>query len=143
MEKKWVYILGVLFLVIIRLVVLDTNYDEWLFDRGFDTAGNFIFSLKESELFNKFFGGYVIFVFVASIILYWGMHTDDASIGLQFLLLPIAYVPFSIVGKVLETAHFEVRMLWIHPLIILPFGYVYVAVWKILMWVFEKMRLIQ
>jgi hypothetical protein len=143
MQKKWAYILGVLFLVIIRLIVLETDYDEWLFDLGYDATGNFIYNLKSSDLFNKFFGGYVIFVFVFSVIMYWGMHVDDTSIGLQFLLLPIAYVPFSIVGKVLETAQFEVRMLWIHPLIILPFGYVYVAFWKTLIWLFEKLRLVQ
>lgn len=145
MSKRWAYILGVLFLLVIRFGVLDTNYDEWLYNIGYDGAGDFIFALKESDTFNKFFGGFVVPIFVFTVLAYWAMNVDndEEAISKQFLLLPLAFIPFSIIAKVLEHATFTPDMLFVHPLIILPFGYLYIGIWKVLIWIFVKCRLIE
>ncbi len=142
MNKKWAYFMAVLFLLVVRFGVLDTNYDEYLASWGYPNVSGFITMLKESAVFNTFVGSWSLVVFVVVVVCYWGVTQDDGLIPMQFLILPIAYIPFSIIGEILSTAQFHFSYLWVHPLMVLPFGYLYVSFWTIFIWLLEKIRLI-
>lgn len=142
MNKKWAYFLAVVFLAVIRFGVLNTSYDAWLLSLGYEGTANFISLLKASPAFQNYFGSWALLVFVVAVIFFWCINEDDGAIPQHFLLLPIVYVPFSIVGTVLSTAEFHLNYLWVQPLVILPFGYLYVAFWRFLLWIFEKLRLV-
>ena len=142
MSKKWAYFLAVLFLLVIRFGVLDSNYDNWLLYWGYTNVASFILMLKQSNVFNDFMGSWALPVFVAVVIVFWAFNHDDGLIPMQFLILPIAYIPFSIIGEILSTAQFHFNYLWVHPLVILPFGYLYVSFWTIFLWFLEKIRVL-
>ena len=47
-------------------------------------------------------------------------------------------MPFAIIGDTLMNAEFNPANLYLHPMTVLPFGYIYVGIWVALIWVFEK-----
>ena len=61
---------------------------------------------------------------------------------MQFMLLPLAYIPFSIIGFTLAHAEFQVSYLYTNPMIILIFGYSYVLTWAVIVWMFDKLKLV-
>jgi len=142
MSKKWVYCFAVLFVLILRFAVLNTNLDERLIAMGYERLAHMIASLRQSEIFGEFVGSWAMPVFVATVLVFWLTNQDDAQIPMHFLVLPIAYIPFSIVGAILATAEARLDYLWVHPLVILPFGYLYVSMWTIFIWLLTKIRLI-
>ncbi|NBO17734.1 MAG: hypothetical protein EBV03_00620 [Proteobacteria bacterium] len=143
MQKKYAYFIAVAFLLVVRYGVLNTQYDQWLFSLGYENAAYFISTMKQNPTFNEFVGSWAMPVFVAMVLAYWVQGgVEDATVPMHFLLLPIAYIPFSIVATVLMTAKFQLNYLLVHPLVILPFGYLYVSLWIILIWFFEKLRLV-
>lgn len=142
MSKKWVYFIAVLMLIVIRVGVLNTNYDQWLLAMGYESSSQFITVLKSSETFREYIGSWALPVFVVVVILYWLSNQDETMIRTHFYSLPVAYVPFSIIGTTLANASFEVSYLIAQPLIILTFGYFYILIWAALIWVFEKLRLV-
>lgn len=141
MSKKWAYFMAVIFLLVVRYGVLNSNYDQLLLSWGYEKTASFIAGLRGSAAFSEFMSNWGLPCFVASVLIFW-CTGDDSSIPIQFLLLPICYIPFSIIGAILMTAEFRVSYLWVHPLVILPFGYLYVSFWTILIWLFEKLRLL-
>jgi hypothetical protein len=126
----------------VRFGVLNTDYDLWLGAWHYEKTAQFIGMLRENPKFNEFFGNWALPFFVGLVLVYWGTNEDDTGIPLQFLTLPFAYLPFSILGAILMNAQFRPEFLWVHPLVILPFGYLYVAFWTILIWFFEKIRIL-
>ncbi len=142
MNKKWAYYIAVLFLLVLRFGVLNTNYDQFLSNWHYDNAAAFIQLLRNSPTYNEFMGNWGLPFYVACVLVYWSTNEDDSGIPMQFLLLPLAYLPFSIIGTILMTAEFQPQTLWVHPLIILPFGYLYVSFWTIFIWIFQKIRLL-
>ena len=143
MNSKFVYILAVLFLLLIRVLVLDINLDVWLYSAHFDDVARFIAALRASPPFIAYMGNWALPVFVVAVLVFWMTEQDGMDIPKQFLLLPIVYVPFSIVGATLATAEFQFSYLYVHPLIILTFGYIYVLYWVILVWLLGKLRIVQ
>lgn len=143
MRKKWAYFLAVLFLLVIRFGVLNSNSDQWLASMHYPQAGHFVSVLRNSGAFQEFMGSWALVFYIAAVLVFWSTEEDDSGIPMQFLLLPIAYVPFSIIGAILMNAEFQFNYLWIHPLVILPFGYLYVSLWTILIWLFDKLRIIK
>jgi hypothetical protein len=143
MNAKWMYMLALLCLPLMRVAVLNTDLDLYLANTGFMGGAQFIQMLRTSPPFIDFIGNWALPVFAATAIIYWITDTDDSDISKQFLLLPIAYIPFSIVGMVLKTASFQLSYLYVHPLVILPFGYFYVFTWALLVWILSKLRIVQ
>lgn len=138
MNSKWIYILALLFLPLIRFSVLDAGLDVWFASIHFDGIARFIVALRASDPFVSYVGNWALPVFVAAVLVFWVLEQGSADIPTQFLLLPIVYVPFSIVGMTLKTADFQFAYLYVHPLVILPFGYIYVAFWAMIVWLLGK-----
>jgi hypothetical protein len=143
MRKKWAYFIAVIFLLVIRFGVLNTNYDQWLLSLNYQKTSYFVSMLRNSAAFQEFMGSWALIFYIGAVLIFWATEEDDSGIPMQFLLLPIAYVPFSIIGAILMNAEFRFNYLWIHPLIILPFGYLYVSLWTILIWLFDKLRILK
>jgi len=140
--KMWFYYIALIFPLVLRVVLLNTGFIDWLWYQQHVEAYNFLSALRVQPLFLEFIGGWPLPIFIVTVLFYWQMEEHDDGIPLQFLLLPIAYVPFTIVGDILVTAEFHVSNLWIHPLIIIPIGYIYIFSWAIAIWVLDKLRLV-
>ena len=143
MSSRFFYVFAVLLLPMIRLLVIDAHSDDWLLAMHYDRTAEFVAGLRNSVPFITYMGSWALLVFVAAVMLFWMTEEDTANIAKQFLLLPIAYVPFSIVGMTLATADFQVAYLYVHPLVILPFGYLYVAFWLLLIWLLGKLHIVR
>jgi hypothetical protein len=142
MPKAWIYYIAVLFPLVIRVLVLDIGFAEWLWYRGHEDAYYFFSNLATNPLFLDFLGGWPLPVFVATVLCYWTMDEDHEAIPTQFLLLPIVYVPFSIIGNALSKLTFDVTTLYSHPLVLIPAGYLYLVPWIMFVHVFCKLRLL-
>jgi len=141
MNKKWVYYLAVILLPAIRVLVAYTGYDQWLATH-YERVAQVIVNLRANATFNDYMGSWALPVFVLSALVFWTMEEDTESVPTHFLLLPIAYVPFSIIGETLSTAQFHLEYLYVHPLVILPFGYLYVGFWALLIWLLGKLKIL-
>lgn len=143
MSKKLFYFLAVLMLPVIRIIVLHTGYDEWLAHAHYDRAAAFITMLKNNTLFQQFIGGWVFPFYIIAVIAFWCAEEDDTRIGQQFMLLPLGYIPFTILGFTLVNADFQVSYLYVHPIVIITFGYLYVLTWTFFMWLLGKFGIIK
>ena len=142
MSRNWLYLLAVLLLPGLSLLVNVGHYDDWLHAHHYDRAAAIIAALRGNDQFQDFMGGWVFPAFIAIVLIYWIIAEDKSCIPTQFMLLPLAYIPFSIFGFTLAHAKFEFSYLYTNPLIILAFGYTYVLVWAAIVWVFDKLRLV-
>lgn len=143
MSSKWIYLLAVLLLLVVREVVVDLDMNDWLLSHGYASQAQTLARLKQSPPFTKFIGCWALPVFVVAVLLFWITEKDNANITKQFILLPIVYVPFSIFFAILSKAEFRLSYLYEHPLVILPVGYMYIGFWLMVVWLLGKMRMVE
>ena len=77
---------------------------------------------------------------------HFGINPDHIkALGIVEILITLLYlIPrTSFIGAILINARFQLEFLWVHPLIILPFGYFYVSLWTIFIWFCCKIRLLE
>ena len=142
MSKNWVYLLAVIALPVLSTIVNYTHCDQWLLSVNHARAASMINAMRANEQFQAFIGGWVFPVFIALLLVYWLVQEDRSNIPMHFVLLPLAYIPFSIVGFTLVNAEFQVSYLYSNPLIILTFGYAYVLFWWGFVSLFEKLKML-
>ncbi len=143
MPSTWIYFIALVLLLVLRVAVIDTTlFAEWLWYRGQPDAYYFVLSLRDNQQLLEFVGGWPLPMFVVTVFAYWIMDDDEKDMGVQFLMLPLVFVPFSIVGHTLVHRAFDVTTLYIHPLVLLPAGYLYVLPWMLFVWVFTKLKLV-
>jgi len=142
MPKTWLYFIALILPLVVRVLILNTGFVDWLWYQHHEGAYRLLSELKTQPQFLAFIGGWPLPVFIVTIICWWNIEEGDDAIPAQFLLLPLAYVPFTIIGDALVTGTFEESNLYIHPLVILPIGYIYVFTWTIFIWVLDKLRLV-
>ena len=143
MPKYWVYYVAVLLPVIFRLIILNTGFVNWLWYQGYEQQYYFFSSLAINPIFLEMIANWALALFALLVIAYWIVEEDKDSIGKQFLLLPLVYVPFCIVGAMLTNFAIDVSMFIRHPLVIIPFGYIYIFPWVIIVWLLEKLRIVE
>jgi hypothetical protein len=142
MPRNWLYFFALVLPLIARVLVLNTEIPEWFWYHEHPDAYYFLAALRVHPQFLQFIGGWPLPVFVVSVIAWWTMDDRDEDIPSQFLLLPMVYAVFAIIGDVLVTAEFKPTNLYTFPLIIIPIGYMYIIPWAILIRVLEKVRLV-
>lgn len=142
MPKTWVYIFSLLLPVIFSLLVVRTPFVDWLWYNGYPELYNTLALLKINAVFLTYMGSWALPIFVATAIGYWMMETEDEIISSQYLLVPIAYVPFSLVVTMVANMQVDFTWFYIQPLVIIPAGYVYIFMWIIIIWVLEKIKLV-
>ena len=142
MPKTWVYILALIIPLVFRVLILNTPMLSWLWYHGYPGLYNALSPLTINKPFLTFIGGWALPIFVVTMIGYWMMETEDEIISSQFLLVPIAYVPFSIVVTMVSTMNVDFHLFYVHPLIIIPIGYVYIMLWVFLIWILEKLGIV-
>ena len=141
MNKNWLYLLAFLLLPALSLLVA-LHCDDQFHAAHYDRAALIIAALRDNDQFHDFLGGWVFAAFAALVLIYWAIAEDKSCIQTQFMLLPLAYIPFSIVGFILMHAEFQVSYLYTNPMIILIFGYSYVLTWAVIVWMFDKLKLV-
>jgi hypothetical protein len=142
MPKSWLYFLALASPLIFRVVVLNTGFVDWLWYQQDYAMYEMFNNLRFQPQFLQFVGGWSLPLFIITIFSYWLAEHDEEGISDQFLMLPIAFVPFTIIGDILLTQQFNASNLYVHPLIVIPAGYIYVFAWVILIRVLDKMRLV-
>ncbi len=142
MPKTWMYMVGLFIPLIFSVLILRTPFLNWLWYQGFEDSYRVLSQLTINQPFLTYLGSWSYPIFAATMFGYWLMEHEDEAVASQFLLLPIAYVPFSIAVTMISRMQVELSLLYIHPLVIIPVGYVYIAFWYIFVWLLEKIRLV-
>lgn len=142
MPKTWIYFIALVLPLLLRALLLPTALVEVLWYRGYEDAYYFFSALRINPNFLEYWGGWPLPVFVITVLSYWTAEYDEEVISRTFLLLPIAYVPFSVFGTMLTKLEFNASLLYLHPLVLIPTGYLYILPWVIFVWILEKMRLV-
>jgi len=141
MPKTWIYYLAVILPLVAHLLVLDTRFFlDWLWYNGHHDYYNVLNVLSVDPLLVDLFGGWPLPVFIGTVLCYW-VGGDEEDISGQFLMLPLAYIPFLIGGAAIAKG-FEVSMLYTYPLIAVPIFYLYIFPWVVFIKVFDKLRLV-
>jgi hypothetical protein len=142
MPKTWIYYLAVILPLIAHLLVMDTRFFlEWLWYNGHADYYDVLNVWSVNPRLVEMFGSWALPFFIGTILCYW-IGGDEEDISGQFLLLPLAYVPFLILGNTLINAHFEPSTLYVYPLIVIPVGYLYLFPWIVFIAVFDRLRLV-
>ncbi|MGE0755329.1 MAG: hypothetical protein AB7L92_09265 [Alphaproteobacteria bacterium] len=143
MPSHWIYFIALVLILVLRISVVDTSWlAEWMWYRGQEQAYYSIIALQTNETFLEYIGGWPLPVFVITVFMYWLADDNGKVIDKQFLLLPFVYLPFSIIGSMLAAREFMPEKLLIHPLVVLPSGYLYILPWVLFVWVFIKLKLV-
>lgn len=144
MPKTWIYFLAVLLLLAFHVLVMDTRFFlDWLWYSGHETHYHLLNAVSTNEQVIELFGGWPLPVFVVTVLYYWiDRHDEEDNISGQFLLLPLFYVPFLIVGNAIVDLSFDPATLYMYPVVVIPAGYLYVLPWAAFVWVFSKLRLV-
>lgn len=142
MPGTWIYFIALGLPLLLRTLLWPDTVVEWFWYQGHEEAYHFLSRLRVNPHFLEYWGGWPLPVFIITVFIYWAAEYDEESIARQFLLLPLAYVPFSVFGTMLERLEFDASLLYLHPLILIPTGYLYVLPWVVFVWVFSKLRLV-
>lgn len=142
MLQAIIYTIALLLPSIFGLVVGHTGFVDWLWYSGYEQEYYKMATLKEAGSFKTFLSGWPLAVFTGVVLFYWVASGELETVHKQFPLLPLAFVPFSILGTMLISFKFDVSTLYVHPLIIIPAGYLYIFPWLILVWVMKKIGII-
>lgn len=143
MPRNWIYLIALILILVLRILIVDTTWlAQWVWYRGQADAYYALLALRENPTVLEFVGGWPLPVFIVSAYIYWTNEDNDNDMGAQFLMLPLAYLPFSIVGTMLQNQAIDLSKFFIYPLIIIPAGYLYVTPWVVFVWVFSKLKLV-
>jgi hypothetical protein len=142
MPRTWIYLIALVLPLALRLLLLNTSFLEWVWYQRYEEVYYFLSALSVNPMFLEFMQAWTLVVFTATVFFYWTTDLDDEAVASQFLLLPMIYVPFSIIGTWLSNLNFDPTLLYSHPLIIIPVGYLYLLPWIVFVWVFSKLRLV-
>ncbi len=144
MPRTWFYFIALLLPLVAAVLVFDTRiFLEWLWYHGYEDYFNTLNELSVQPELVDIFGGWPFPIFIGTVFCYWvkEFHEPDA-ITLQFLLLPVAFVPFLIIGHALTVWHFDSSTLYSYPLVVIPMGYLYVLPWAVVVWALSKLGLV-
>jgi hypothetical protein len=142
MPRMWIYFIALALPLAFRIVVVNTGLDEWLWYQRYPDAYYILSALKVNPLFLETLALWPLAFFTGTMFFYWTIDLDDEAIASQFLLLPIIYVPFSILGTWVLNWGFDFTLFYKHPLVLIPAGYLYLFPWIVFVWVFSKLRLV-
>lgn len=142
MPKSWLCFIALLLPLGFRLLVLDTDFINQLWYAHHYEAYNLLNALRVQPLFLQFMGGWIFPIFIAVVFSYWMVDEDVENIPPQMLMLPLLYLPFTIIGDWVISGEFRPDDLYIHPLVILPVGYTYIIIWTAFIWFLDKLRLV-
>lgn len=143
MPRHWLFFIALISILVFRVLVIDTKYfAEWFWYQGDAVSYFALLKFQENPLVLEYIGGWPLPVFVITMFMYWMAGDNAGDINTQFLLLPLAYLPFSIIGSMLQAQSFEPIKILTHPLVIIPSGYLYLLPWIIFVWLFTKLKLV-
>lgn len=143
MPRNWIYLIALLLILVLRISVVDTTWlAEWFWYRGQADAYYALLRARENPAVLEYIGGWSLPVFVVTVFMYWMNEDADHDIGKQFMLLPLAFLPFVIVGTTLQDLSLNLSKFLIYPLVVIPVGYLYIFPWMLFVWVFTKLRLV-
>lgn len=142
MLRVIIYIVALLIPVAVGMTIAHTGFVDWLWYNGYEQEYYLLARLKEEESFKTFLGAWTLPVFVGVVFFYWSSTDSVDTISNQFMLLPLAYTPFSIAGTALLKFSFDPSWLYVHPLVIIPLGYLYLFPWVLLVWILKKIGLV-
>ncbi len=142
MPKTWLYYIALALPLVLRVLVFNTGFVESLWYKHYEEAYYLLSRLRVHPLFISLIGNWSLPVFIITVGCYWNMQEDHDTMPQQFLMLPFVYIPFVIVGDYLYNGIFQASSFYVYPLLVLPFGYLYIFAWALFIWIMEKTRLV-
>lgn len=142
MPKTWLYYIAVCFPLILGIAVCYTGFVDWLWYQRYENTYYLLSALRENLTFRELVAGWALPVFVITVFSHWATNEDEEAIAQQFLLLPLVYVVFAVLGNFLLNRAFDPMVLYTYPLIVIPIGYLYIFPWVVFIWVFSKLKLV-
>jgi hypothetical protein len=146
MPKYWIYFIALFIPLLVRIFVLNTDLVmNWLWYGGHEELYHAFNNLRAMPELDEYFGIWPLSLFTVTVFSYWMMTVHEEgheALGGQFVMLPLAYVPFSFLYAVLSEFRFEASMLYTHPLVVIPAWYLYLFPWLVFLWAFTKLRLV-
>lgn len=141
--KVWLYYIALVLPLALSILISHTSFVDWLWYHGYADDYYRLAALKVQPQFAEFVGGWAMPVFVGTVLCYWSMdYGDEKDLGHQFILLPLVYAPFTVIGHFLETFQLDTSTFYAYPLIVIPCGYLYVLPWVLCIWVFSKLKIV-
>lgn len=142
MPRTWIYFLALILPLVAHLIVLDTRFVlERLWYAGYTDYYNLLNEMSVNPTVVELFGGWSLPIFVGTVMCFW-LGADEEDIDSQFLLLPLGYIPFLMIGAWVSKGSFEVTTLYSYPLMVILIGYLYVLPWVVFVRVFDKLHLV-
>lgn len=144
MPRTWIYFVAMLLPLAVSALIFDSRFFlEWLWYQGYTDYYNLLNEISVQPQLVDILKGWPLVIFTGTVFTYWltEFHEPEA-IAHQFLLLPIIYVPFLIVGRALETWQLTPTMFLEYPFMVLLAGYAYILPWVVLVWVLDRLRLV-
>lgn len=141
MPKHWLYYIALIVPLVARGIIYHTSFVESFWYSGNHDVYYALSALRVNHLFVEFIGGWALPAFIILIGAYWhaDIHTDHDT---QFLLLPLYYVPITIIVNIASNRALDPAILYVHPLVVIPLGYIYVLTWVACIKLFEKLRIV-
>lgn len=144
MPRSWLYILALLLAAIAAASIFDTRvFLEWLWYNGYEDYFNILNEISVQSPWVNIFGGWPFPLFVFTVICFWIQEQTPSSITFQFLVLPIAFIPFLIVARAVGAWYIDNDTLYAYPMAIILAGYAYLLPWALLTWFLSAMGLVE
>jgi hypothetical protein len=142
MPRTWIYFTALILPLVAHLIVLDTRFVlERLWYAGYTDYYNMLNELSVHPTIVEFFGGWPLPVFIGAVLCYW-IGADEENIDAQFMLLPLVYAPFLVIGTALVNQSFDLSTLYSYPVAAILIGYLYIFPWVVFVRVFDKLHLV-
>jgi hypothetical protein len=126
----------------IGLLLMNTPVVDELWFAHYEWLYYVLSAVKSNHQFQAFVGAWKLPMFVVTAICWWQMEDEHEAVPIHFLLLPLVYVPFAIVCDILPFGPPPDFNVFGYPVVILPFGYIYVFSCTALVWLMTKLGLI-
>jgi hypothetical protein len=145
MPKTWLYYIALCMPLLLRVLLLDTSFMSWLWYHDYKDSYYALSALSVNPSFVQFIGGWALPCFVITVMSFWlleSFHDDEDTLMHQFLLVPLMYIPFTIITDFIVTLNFNPMNLFAHPVVIVPFGYIYIGIWLVFIKTMHHFRLV-
>lgn len=143
MPKAWLYMFALALPFIFRVLLVDLSAHNFLWYQGYEHAYDIFSRLSVNQVFLDIIGNWGLPAFLVVVISYWMIDYDEDAINAQFLITPLGYTVFALIGTAVKDMGINDWHIFInYPLIIIPLGYMYIFLWVILAWILEKIGLV-
>lgn len=137
--KVWLFYVAIILPFIAGLVIRFTGVADWTWYQGHEQLYYTLAGLRDNPLFQELLASWTPGFFILTVYVHWFTQVEHEDIGGEFVLLPLAYAPFAVIGHFLQIRGFEASALYAYPIIVIICGYLYIFPWVVFAWILGKL----